>query len=64
MGNYYRDLAKILRASGCRFVRQGTGSHEVWYSPLSQRHFTVAVTVASRHTANAVLKQAGISRKL
>jgi len=47
-------------------VRQGKGSHEMWYSPLTQARFPVSVTVANRHTANAnaILKQAGIDVKL
>ncbi len=36
----------------------------MWHSPISQRTFPVAVTVASRITANAVLKQAGVTQKL
>nr|VFJ49756.1 MAG: hypothetical protein BECKFW1821A_GA0114235_102423 [Candidatus Kentron sp. FW] len=28
----------ILRAHGCEFVRQGKGSHEIWYSPISNKH--------------------------
>lgn len=61
---FYPQLRALLLAHGCEFVRQGKGSHEVWRSPISQRTFPVAVTVASRTMANAVLKQAGLSQKL
>lgn len=64
MAGYTRELKQILRESGCRFVRQGKGDHEIWYSPLTKRSFTVDANIKSRHTANAVLKQAGIDRKL
>jgi hypothetical protein len=29
-----RDLREKLHTAGCTFVRQGKGSHEIWYSPL------------------------------
>jgi hypothetical protein len=45
------------------FARQGKGSHEVWFSPITKRTFSVAVTINSRHTANEVLKQAGIDKR-
>jgi predicted RNA binding protein YcfA (HicA-like mRNA interferase family) len=64
MAGYSRDLRKILRDHGCRFVRQGKGDHEIWYSPHTKRSFTVDADIKSRHTANAVLKQAGIDHKL
>jgi hypothetical protein len=33
------------------------------FSPITNRHFVVDQQMKSRHTANAVLKQAGISQK-
>ncbi len=62
MADFYPDLVKLLRQNGCTLVRRGKGSHEIWYSPLSQRHVTVPRTTKSRHTANDVLKQAGIEK--
>ena len=64
VGTMYSDLKDILHQYGCYFVRQASGSHELWYSPVTARHFTVAVTIKSRHTANGILKQAGIGKKL
>jgi predicted RNA binding protein YcfA (HicA-like mRNA interferase family) len=64
MANFYRELVAILRENGCYFVRQGKGSHEIWFSPLTNRPVTVPRTTKSRHTANDVLKQAGTARKL
>ena len=61
---YYLQLRELLLANGCTLVRQGKGSHEVWHSPRSGRNFPVAVTVQSRHTANGILKDAGIAQKL
>jgi len=64
MADFYRELVAILRENGCHLVRQGKGSHEIWFSPLNRRPVTVPRTTKSRHTANDVLKQAGIARKL
>ena len=56
-----RALRDLLRAAGCTFVRQGRGSHEIWYSPISDHRFPVDGKIKSRHWANIVLKQAGLS---
>lgn len=57
-----KPLRALLRAAGCSFVRQGKGSHEIWYSPLTKRSFAVPVGIPSRHTANAILRQAGLPK--
>jgi len=59
-----RELAKLLRDAGCHYVRPAKGSHELWFSPLTGRHFTVPQGIVSRHTANAVLKQAGLPKSI
>jgi hypothetical protein len=43
--------------------RQGRGDHEIWYSPITERRFVVDSAIRSRHTANGVLKQAGIDER-
>jgi ribosomal protein L16/L10AE len=55
-------LRALPRNSGCTRVRPGKGSHEIWYSPLTKRHFAVSARIKSRHTANAILKQAGLPK--
>ncbi|MGE0717550.1 MAG: type II toxin-antitoxin system HicA family toxin [Alphaproteobacteria bacterium] len=55
-------LRELLRAGGCYLVRQGKGSHEIWHSPLTGRRFPVPIGIPSRHTANAILKQAGLTK--
>jgi hypothetical protein len=60
---FYPQLRAVLLAHGCTMLRQGKGSHEVWFSPITHRQFPLAVTVASRHMANAILKQAGIDKR-
>ena len=57
-----RALRELLRAAGCTFVRQGKGSHEIWRSPITGRNFPVPVGITSRHTANAILRQAGLPK--
>ncbi|MCY7282212.1 MAG: type II toxin-antitoxin system HicA family toxin [Cyanobacteria bacterium CAN_BIN43] len=55
-------LKKLLIEAGCLFERQGKGDHEIWYSPITDRRFVVDSSIKSRHTANAVLKQAGLQK--
>jgi len=57
------ELKRLLLAHDCRFERQGKGDHEIWFSPITNRRFVVDQHVKSRHTANAVLKQAGIDKR-
>jgi hypothetical protein len=59
---YYASVVALLAEAGCRFVRYGKGDHEIWYSPVSGRSFTVDKGVTSRHTANETLKQAGLPK--
>jgi HicA toxin of bacterial toxin-antitoxin, len=63
MSDYTKDLKRYLQDSGCRFDRQGKGDHEIWFSPLTNIKFVVDNHIKSRHTANAVLKQAGLPKK-
>lgn len=62
MGDYAPDIKRILRAAGCYHVRPGRGDHEIWYSPVARRNFVVDSKILSRHTANGVLKQAGLKK--
>ena len=61
---FFRPLRELLIAGGCVFVRQGKGSHELWRSPITGITFSVPTTVTARPTANAILRQAGITQKL
>ena len=55
-------LKKLLTEAACYFERQGKGDHEIWFSPITKRRFVVDNAIKSRHTANAVLKQAGLPK--
>lgn len=61
---FYRDLCKILKMHGFSFYRMGKGSHEIWWNEETKQSLTVPENLKSRHTANAILKQANISQKL
>ena len=61
--NFAPELKKLLREAGCRVERQGKGDHEIWFSPHTGLHFPVDQKIKSRHTANAVLKQAGLPKR-
>jgi hypothetical protein len=63
MGKVFdRELLRRLREAGRTFVRPGKGSHQIWFSPMTGRNFPVPVGIVSRHTANAVLQQAGLPK--
>jgi len=63
MADYAKALKQHLREAGCKFERQGKGDHEIWYSPITGIRFVVDQSIKSRHTANGVLKQAGLPKK-
>ena len=63
MATYEREVRNLLVQAGCSFHREGKGDHEIWYSPLTDRYITVDGKIKSRHTANAILKQAGVGKK-
>ena len=41
MDSYTPLVKKLLTEVGCSLFRSGKGDHEIWYSPLTQRHFPV-----------------------
>ncbi|WP_261849798.1 type II toxin-antitoxin system HicA family toxin [Pectobacterium araliae] len=63
MGNgLYPKLTDLLLSAKCNFERQGKGSHEIWYSPITNKRFSVPFSIVSTHTANGILKQAGLPK--
>jgi predicted RNA binding protein YcfA (HicA-like mRNA interferase family) len=60
--DFYRELAKILSTEGWHKIEGGKGSHEKWQFGETARIVTVPKS-KSRHTANEVLKQAGLSKQ-
>ena len=62
MNDYTKAVKALLLAAGCVFKRPGKGDHEIWFSPLTKRAFTVDGAIKSRHTANGTLKDAGLPK--
>jgi hypothetical protein len=62
MSDYSPQVKAILRENGCYFVRHGNGDHDIWYSPITDRRFPVDAKIKSRHTANGIMKQAGLPK--
>lgn len=62
MADFTPAVKEILRKNGCEFVRPGKGDHEMWKSPISGKSFPVDSEIKSRHTANGILKQAGLPK--
>lgn len=62
MAGFIKELKKLLTEAGCTFHREGRGDHEIWYSPITKRYFTLDHGTKSRHTANETLKQAGLPK--
>ncbi len=63
MNDFGKAVREKLRDAGCYFKRHGRGDHEMWFSPLVNRSITVDKVIKSRHTANAILKQAGLDKQ-
>ena len=62
MESFTPELMRLLLGAGCSVVRHGKGEHEIGFSPMMQVNFVVDNRIKSRHTANAVLKQAGLPK--
>ncbi|OYD24705.1 type II toxin-antitoxin system HicA family toxin [Oceanimonas baumannii] len=56
------DLIKELKAAGCELKRQGKGSHEIWFSPITGKTFPVPHPKKSLPvgTIKSIKKAAGI----
>lgn len=63
MTDYSPLVKKVLKKNGCYFERQGKGDHEMWYSPITNTSFPIDGKIKSRHTANGILKQAGLPKQ-
>ena len=62
MADYADPVSEALPKAGGRFDRYGKGDHEIWLCPNSERPIVVDNRIKSRHTANAILKQAGLPK--
>lgn len=62
MNGYEQAVKEILKAHGWVFLRSGKGSHEYW-GKEGCKPVTVPHNCKSRHTANAIMKEAKINHK-
>ena len=62
MKGFEKPVIAILTAHGFTLLRPGKGSHAIW----SNGKIAVSVNhvCASRHTANGILRDAGIKQKI
>lgn len=61
MNGYYAQVVEQLKRHGYQHSGPGRGSHEIWSN--GKHNQTVPFHCKSRHTANAIMKQAGIDFK-
>lgn len=59
--DFYEDIARILRQAGWTRAVGGKGSHEKW-TDANRSRVVIVPRSKSRHTANEVLKQAGLPK--
>ncbi|MCY4129555.1 MAG: type II toxin-antitoxin system HicA family toxin [Gammaproteobacteria bacterium] len=65
MSDFAPDVKKSLREGGFREIRRGKGSHAIWGHPEGGSvKLSVPDKIFSRHTANDILKSAGLQKKL
>ena len=62
MPDFSPERKRLLMSAGCRFERPGKGDHDIRFSPITGVRIPVDSKIKSRHTANAVLKQAGMPK--
>jgi uncharacterized protein (DUF1330 family) len=62
--SYVRQIRQLLEQHGCRFVRNGKGDHEIWFSPITNRIVVIDVGGDNKLTANKTLKEAGLKERV
>lgn len=60
MNGYYAQVIAVLKQHGFSLSRQ-KGSHQTW--TRNGKPVTVSTNCESRHTANGIMKSAGIDHK-
>jgi len=63
MAEYEKKVRDMLTQHGCLFSRRGRGDHDIWFSPIVNKSFPVDARIKSRHVANAIMKQAGLTHR-
>jgi len=60
--DFGKPVRERLDKAGCVFHRHGKGDHDIWISQQGKR-IVVPVQIKSRHTANGILKDAGLPKE-
>jgi predicted RNA binding protein YcfA (HicA-like mRNA interferase family) len=63
MNGYFKQLCEVLTKNGWAYYGPGKGSHQKWRKSGISHSVLVPFNCYSRHTANAVLREAGIDHK-
>ena len=61
MAGFERDVKKKLKEHGFALERRPRGSHDIWGN--GEIEISVPARIKKRHTANGILKEAGIDAK-
>lgn len=61
---FYSVVRNIISDLGFRYLTNAKGSHEKWQHPGTSKVILIPRNLQSRHTANAILKEAGYRGKL
>ena len=61
MTDFGKTVRDKLSKAGCAFLRRGKGDHDIWMTREGKR-IVVPVRIKSRHTANGILKDAGLAK--
>lgn len=62
-GFKYRQIIKKLKKLGFEFDRQASGSHEIWFNPVSNKYTTIPNHPGEmpEGTLRAIIRQADIT---
>jgi predicted RNA binding protein YcfA (HicA-like mRNA interferase family) len=61
---FYKTIAALLKQNGFVQIQNAKGSHEKWVSERTSKVLIVPRNLMSRHTANAILKDANIDDRV
>jgi predicted RNA binding protein YcfA (HicA-like mRNA interferase family) len=61
---FYKAVCDLISANGYRYLKNAKGSHEKWQCENTGRIVLVPRNLKSRHTANGILKDAGVDDRL
>ena len=62
MAGFQREVKRRLKSAGWRKVRSPRGSHDIWAHPDTGEEVSVPAKIKSRHTANGIVKDAGLPK--